>query len=904
MTGFAASDDGFLALDLNGDGRINNGTELFGNETLLADGSKTGNGFQALAALDSTGDGVVDASDALFTDLRVWRDLNQNGETDEGELSTLVELGVQSLSVAYNDQAFTDEFGNEHRQVGSYTNSAGQTMGMTDVWFARNLTETKEEVVEVSAEISELPNALGFGQAHSLHQAMARDESGELQSLVAQFISANSRDERQVLTEKIIFAWTGQEGDYRAYYQSPVDARKIGALEAFYGYKVDKPNGTGQQYAVMFDEIFTNLVDTVFYQLAARSYLQPFFKEISWTQDEVSGLWLGDFSEVLDDLFSYAETHPENSQEILQDFGQAIRGVNAYDPINVDRLNNALIQYVLSTGLSDYSNVVNSVVLAATNTMANQTSGDDTIAGNANSNVLFGLGGNDTLIGEEGNDLLDGGAGNDNLNGGKGNDTYLLSKGSGVDTIYDYDTTAGNSDTVKFIDVASTEVSQLMRFGNHLSVYYGESDRVIVNNYFSYGSGVERFEFSDGVTWTDADIKAQVRTSGTSVGDTITGYNDGENRIFGLDGNDTLTGGVLNDQIDGGNGSDTLNGGAGNDTLLGGADNDTLNGDDGNDVLDGGLGNDNLNGGKGNDTYVFAKGSGYDSVSDYDTTAGNSDILQFTDVASTDVTSVLRISNNLYLRYGATDQVMISNYFNSNPFEIERFEFADGVSWTEADIKARVLTNGMAGNDSITGYNDGENCIFGLDGNDTLTGGVLNDQIDGGNGSDTLNGGAGNDTLLGGADNDTLNGDEGNDLLDGGAGNDTLRGGSGHDTYLFGTGSGQDIINNYDTSAGSVDTLSFNEGVSIEQLWFRQSGSSLSVSIIGTGDKATISNWYSGSNYHLDQFKTADGKTLLDGQVQNLVDAMASFGVPAGGESNLTADQRAQLDVVIAANWQ
>ena len=47
-----------------------------------------------------------------------------------------------------------------------------------------------------------------------------------------------------------------------------------------------------------------------------------------------------------------------------------------------------------------------------------------------------------------------------------------------------------------------------------------------------------------------------------------------------------------------------------------------------------------------------------------------------------------------------------------------------------------------------------------------------------------------------------------------------------------------------------------------------------------------------------------DGRTLLDSQVQNLVDAMAAFGVPAGAESNLTTSQREQLNVVIAANWQ
>ncbi|NQD93033.1 hypothetical protein HP532_10260, partial [Pseudomonas sp. CrR25] len=553
LTGFAASDDGFLALDLNGDGKINNGSELFGNETLLTDGSKASNGFQALAALDANGDEVVDFGDAAFADLRVWRDLNQNGETDEGELSTLVELGVQSLSVTYADQAGVDEFNNEHRQVGSYTNSAGQTMGMTDVWFARNLTETKEEVVEVSAGIAELPNALGFGQAYSLHQAMARDDSGELQSLVAQFISSNSRDERQALTEKIIFAWTDQEGDYRAYYQSPVDARKIGALEAFYGYKVDKPNGTGQQYAVMFDEIFTNLVDTVFYQLAARSYLQPFFREISWTQDEVSGLWLGDFSEVIDDLFSYAETHPENSQEILQDFVQAIRGVNAYEPVNVDRLLDTLVQSFQSDSLPAYSDgAIAAVIAAIMDTAMIPTSGDDIIDGNANNNILFGLGGNDTLDGKAGSNrlyggagddilkydvnakaVIDGGAGNDtikvshtsmtsskanSITGGTGNDvitaghgaeTYLFRRGDGQDVMTDF----GGVDKLVFGSGIAAGDLAIRRVGNNLLVQVTDpndaaaTDQLTIVNWFSSTAyQIETFAFADGSSLTAAQL--------------------------------------------------------------------------------------------------------------------------------------------------------------------------------------------------------------------------------------------------------------------------------------------------------------------------------------------------------------------------------------------------------------
>jgi hypothetical protein len=76
------------------------------------------------------------------------------------------------------------------------------------------------------------------------------------------------------------------------------------------------------------------------------------------------------------------------------------------------------------------------------------------------------------------------------------------------------------------------------------------------------------------------------------------------------------------------------------------------------------------------------------------------------------------------------------------------------------------------------------------------------------------------------------------------------------------------------------------------------------VSIIGTTDKFTLSNWYLGNQYRVEQFKTSDGKTLLDSQVQNLVQAMASFAPPPVGQTTLTTAQQTALTPVIAANWQ
>ena len=72
---------------------------------------------------------------------------------------------------------------------------------------------------------------------------------------------------------------------------------------------------------------------------------------------------------------------------------------------------------------------------------------------------------------------------------------------------------------------------------------------------------------------------------------------------------------------------------------------------------------------------------------------------------------------------------------------------------------------------------------------------------------------------------------------------------------------------------------------------------------VGT-DKSTISDWYPGSAYHIEQFKTADGKTLLDSQVDLLVSAMAGFAPPAAGQSTLPPDYQTSLNTVIAANWK
>ncbi len=78
-TQWVTPNDALLAIDLNNDGVINDGSELFGTSTILVDGSKAGSGFEALAQYDENGDGIIDEKDAAYSQLLVWRDANSDG---------------------------------------------------------------------------------------------------------------------------------------------------------------------------------------------------------------------------------------------------------------------------------------------------------------------------------------------------------------------------------------------------------------------------------------------------------------------------------------------------------------------------------------------------------------------------------------------------------------------------------------------------------------------------------------------------------------------------------------------------------------------------------------------------------------------------------------------------------
>ena len=162
QTGWVDRHDGLLAMDLNHDGLINSGAELFGNGTLLANGSKAADGWAALAGLDSNADGLINALDAQFANLRVWRDDDTDGVTDAGELLSLADAGIASISLAH-DASVTAQNGNLLSGKAVVTHTDGSTTDVTDAWLATEDLHTVPVTIDLSqvihGNLADLTNA-------------------------------------------------------------------------------------------------------------------------------------------------------------------------------------------------------------------------------------------------------------------------------------------------------------------------------------------------------------------------------------------------------------------------------------------------------------------------------------------------------------------------------------------------------------------------------------------------------------------------------------------------------------------------------------------------------------------------------------------------------------------------
>ena len=862
-TSWITGDNALLVWDKDGNGKIDDKSELFtGLAPSDANGNLDPNGAPTeteLAYYDENQDGIFDAQDSAYHDVRLWVDSNADGLTDVGELLALHRFGIHSVDLTSRYQAGALVDGNriehssrfaqlgfkERTAAGVYTvslvhDTLGKTFveGAQDTFFDQILFEDGQVYFvgneDRTEDLPEGANSFNLG-AEGMVTGTSRDETFTAPELAADDVDTDGA---------IINGAGGNDtltggGD---------DDRLVGG------------EGVDNLYGDAGDDIL--VADYADYSQGG-------------TIDGGDGF----------DILVFETTADEDVTLTISSLN--VEGVLGGD--GDDTFDTASLEAAILAG----------------------GAGNDHLTGGVAADLLDGGDGADTLIGGDGDDELRGGAGADTLIGGAGNDTIYV---DGEDNTTFVDAGAGN-DTIIIDDVNGVTFDLTGTFaetllggvGDDVILQVGAEDIEVYgsvgNDRFDLGGGTDLIDGgagSDTVDYSrsneavDVDLEAGTAAGGHAQGDSLTsvenitgsafddtlagdaGRNtltggDGDDVLLGRAGDDVFLGGAGADQIDGGEGSDTVDysanssavevrlhdmgayaqGGDANwdaltsiENVIGSAFNDTLEGGSGANIFDGRGGNDTITGGGGADTVFFGFGDGRDTV---DAAGGTLSVIFRQPVRAEDV--VFRVSNGdlIAALYGSPGDEVIVEGWTAGASATTSFLLEGGTELAVAEALA-----GDSGANSLSG-----------------SGAVI-----GNAGTDTLDGGAGDDVLYGSAVSGSVT-TEG----------DMLRGGDGNDVYVVGISERGVVIDDAGGADSGADVLSFGVGVTVEMLDLTLVGDDLVVRFregdplaIGA-EVVRIKNWALDAN-RVETFRFASGATyaldtgaIVNGLGSGLADA-------------------------------
>lgn len=820
--------DAFLARDLNDNGRIDDGTELFGTAAQ--------NGFAVLATLDANHDGLINTSDAVWADLVLWQDLNGDAQTQSDELLSLASQGITAFDLASVQILHTPEQNLGNGVTITHTGTAITTTGTLDVGNLVLNSDLRNSIYaadyDLDLRVLGLPDIMGHSRFADLHVAMSLDNDAEdpdsLLAIVTDIASTPFIDalaDYEGLKGKVadlLFRWLGVDGvdpDSRGTFLE--DGRIVDALSALSMAGFADPStgslniGSVQALAFtdMWNTVLAQYTATILFQTAGHQLFGDSLSYDFFTGDLGGTLELS--QDALDAFTDHALGLPDtaareefwvNALTFVSDvftakyqlqntvFGDLTVGDEAMLDDAIEASDANLTWYKEDHALSGYPvSIEHRVFHPAGSTIegdnsANISASDPAVDGTANDDTMYGYGGDDVLNGHLGNDVMYGGDGNDELIGEGGTD--ILYGGAGDDILRPGIGITGASDMVFGED------------GND-TLYIGGSGQVFGNG----GAGDDLY-VADTQSWiTDSagydTIKIQQtgassiiwkRLSDDTLHINLNGVSVFIQNFFNHDavpielltfavGSETVDLTTLTRQITtygtsssetiygieiGASNIDTIYGADGNDTIHAGTGNDILYGENGDDLLDGGAGDDQLFGGAGRN--ILMASAGFDTITGGGGTSYN--ILSFDDgTAFEDLVFERFITspNDLILEH-ESGTVLLSFFFVASYLQELLFDETQSVLFTDVVI----TTHGTEGSDTITapGSVVSPNGIYyGYGGNDTISGGSGDNTIYAGDGNDTVNAGNQFNLVYGGTGNDTITGggnfygEEGDDIL-------------------------------------------------------------------------------------------------------------------------------------------
>ncbi|NBZ86143.1 hypothetical protein [Stagnihabitans tardus] len=876
MTTWVDPDDGLLVRDLDFDGLVDGQAELFGSESV--------NALDDLAQADSNGDGVIDARDAIWGSLRVWRDLDQDGQTDAGELETLTEAGIVSLDIANQGgqgSALADAVA---QGFGRFTTVDGLTHEMAAVGLAQDGFVTNPSVpagVTITAAILALPQLHGMGQAPDLRLAMALDPALQASVQALRDTGASlSGPEFHAAFEAMVQDWVGvEEAGF---------ASKEAFAAAFLAQILQTRPGLGSgllaaQELGTYEEILDSLALRFVIALAksdlAEGHPETVFSPFAlFAYDEVTGGISGFPETVVQGILDHL---PPDRAGAIAALEQTLPLLSSLQWDFYDR-NQAAFRADLSAWLSALD------ARGLTALAVDLASGAAHLAGTGAAETIrlphshfLSAADSDVMVVDagQGNDLIQHDPVTDDALG-EDVTTLLYAQGDGDDTV-----DAAGADhilhRIVLTDIASADA--VIRMGAD-----GFSPVITFRGGGSITfTGVTRADFALQVWFSDGVVADQFEIISGAGGLT----------------NETIFGGIGDDQMDGGGGSDRLEGQGGDDTY--------------HHFI-----------GSGRDTVVELAFGGTDTLwlHDFDRSlmrvanvAGDA-VLTFTGYSSEKVT----LKGQFALGFFATEFANV----------VETIRFSDG-STLDARGLVELLYQGQMtnGNTAITGTSVAETFHIGR-GFDTVTGGGGADvyiRDAGQTGADTVAGGGAEvvlaglvqadvrltkvgsslllnvpgtadltiedqfgtlgfgtvqrvtfgdgsyltsdriaalftpvtaATILGLGTNDTLDGTSGADGFNGRGGDDLMRGGLGGDTYRWARNGGSDTITDLGNGSWVETDRLILTGVARSDLGIeRLQNDDLRLTDLVTGKTLTVTQHFFG-NSALEEIRLDGGVTL------------------------------------------